>query len=434
MVASNRLSDSRKEHLVPIPDSKESVLRAGVLYGANGAGKSNLFKALQYIKLIALRQQKKGGGTGRDSFRFGGEVDHTSCFDLQFIVSERLYRFGFKVDDQRITEEWLLQIIGGRDKVLYERITDGNGKVSIDAQGLKDAGDKIKALAMVGGLENQSFLSTINHTLDSRDIEGELGDILFWFSSSLVLISPTQQYMRLGSALVDKPDLLEFAGEFLKFASTGVDHLKIQETEVSEEELRRILPEHLFTRVVGGDNDDRPTQMQLDVGNVVVIQRQGGNFYKVNIQAAHEHMVGNIVTLELNQESDGTRRLLNLIPALHHLRANKAVYFIDEIDRSLHPILVRTFLESFMKSCSGGHSQIIVTTHESNLLDQDLLRRDEIWFAEKDQRGSTRLYSLMDFKIRNDLEIRKHYLQGRFGAIPFFGDIDGLLSEKGKCE
>ena len=112
------------------------------------------------------------------------------------------------------------------------------------------------------------------------------------------------------------------------------------------------------------------------------------------------------------------------------MRGNSAVYFIDEIDRSLHPILVKTFLESFLKSCSGGHRQVIVTTHESNLLDLDLLRRDEIWFVEKDQEGATRLYSLLDFKVRNDLEIRKHYLQGRFGAIPFLGDIDGLLQEK----
>ena len=100
----------------------------------------------------------------------------------------------------------------------------------------------------------------------------------------------------------------------------------------------------------------------------------------------------------------------------------------------MHPILVREFLDFFLKSCAGGKRQIIVTTHESNLLDLDLLRRDEIWFAEKDAAGATRLYSVVDFKVRKDLEIRKHYLQGRFGAVPFLGNLDLLLTESGEAK
>jgi len=100
------------------------------------------------------------------------------------------------------------------------------------------------------------------------------------------------------------------------------------------------------------------------------------------------------------------------------------VYFIDEIDRSLHPMLAWKFLEFFLKS--DAQHQIIVTTHESNLLDLNLLRRDEIWFAEKGTNGATHLYSLSDFKPRKDLDIRKHYLQGRFSAIPFLGNFEHL--------
>ena len=134
--------------------------------------------------------------------------------------------------------------------------------------------------------------------------------------------------------------------------------------------------------------------------------------------------------LGLGDESDGTRRLLNLLPVLRPTAFSGTVFVIDEIDRSLHPILVKEFVEFFLKSSTGEFRQLILTTQESNLLDQDLLRRDEIWFAEKDQAGATRLYSLLDFKVRNDLEIRKHYLQGRFGAIPFLGDMDALLPNK----
>src|SRR5580693_2872356 len=98
LVASNRLSGNHDDHAVPIPDSEEKVLRTAVLYGANGAGKSNLFKALQYLKSVALEPRQKNSGTGREPFRLGGSQDGPSSFDLQFIAADKLYRFGFKVD------------------------------------------------------------------------------------------------------------------------------------------------------------------------------------------------------------------------------------------------------------------------------------------------------------------------------------------------
>ncbi len=436
LVASNRLSDSHTDHLAPIPNTKEKVLRTGVLYGANGAGKSNLFKALQYVKSVAL-QSRGNARTGREVFRLKPAIDQPSSFDLQFIAEDKLYRFGFKLDDQRILEEWLVEVTGGRERVLYERITDNKGQVSVEARGLTSPGEKLVALATVGGPQNQSFLATIHATLSPSDVGEELNGVLNWFKKSLVLIGPDQFFGQLGNALLERTGLLDLTNEFLKFSSTGVDHLIVSKTQISPDDVRNLLPERLFSEVMGNiDKDENgSTCVQLSQGNELLIQRTGEDqYFQIQIQAAHQNHEGGVEAFKLNQESDGTRRLLNLIPALHHLRNSSAVYFIDEIDRSLHPMLVRTFLESFLKSCGGGHRQIIVTTHESNLLDQDLLRRDEIWFAEKDQGGSTKLYSLVDFKVRKDLEIRKHYLEGRFGAIPFFGDIDGLLSERGKTE
>jgi AAA15 family ATPase/GTPase len=174
--------------------------------------------------------------------------------------------------------------------------------------------------------------------------------------------------------------------------------------------------------------------VRLTDGKEILVDHQGGRVYHISVQATHEQEPGKEVQLELTEESDGTRRLLNLIPALHPTAFTGVVHVIDEIDRSLHPILVREFLEFFLKSSKGDFRQVIVTTHESNLLDQDLLRRDEIWFAEKDSTGATRLYSLLDFKVRNDLEIRKHYLQGRFGAIPFLGNLESLLATPDRHE
>lgn len=429
LVASNRVSGNHENHAFPIPDAKEKVLKTAVIYGANGAGKSNLFKALQYLKMIALKLRKKNAGTGREIFRFNTENTQPSSFDLQFIAGEKLYRFGIKLDDQRICEEWLVQIKGGREIPVYERITDENGKVTVET---KRKG-KLEALATVGGLQNRSFLATIQATLNSSDFDEDIKAVLTWLDS-LTLVSPDASFSHLGHELNKDLKFLGFASEFLKSASTGVNHLEVQKTEITEDELRNLLPERIMSKVLTDLNDDEDgvALIQLGEGNELLIERTDfTHYYRFRIQAAHENQLGHVISLDLSEESDGTRRLLNLLPALHQLRNNSGVFFIDEIDRSMHPALVWKFLDFFLKSCDGGQRQIIVTTHESNLLDLDLLRRDEIWFTEKDSHAVTHLYPLTDFKVRNDLEIRKHYLQGRFGAIPFLGNIERLDSYRG---
>jgi AAA15 family ATPase/GTPase len=434
LVASNRLKGSHDEHTLPIPGSTERVLRTAVIYGANGAGKSNLFKALWYMENLALGSRDRSGGTGREAFRFADGAAEPSTFDLQFIVNDKLYRYGFEVDDQRVTEEWLVRVEGGREKPLYERTTNEKGEVSIDSQGLKGCGEKLRALATVGGPQNQSFLATINVTLDSADIGEELNGILFWFKRGLDLIKPDASFRSLCDWLAEDSNFNRFAGEFLKSSSTGVDHLSVVKNRITEAELRASVPPDVLGRVLKDISQDENGRRFLPLGNgtELLIEREKGEqiYSRITIQSVHEHESGRKIPLELADESDGTRRLLNLMPALHNLQKRNVVYFIDEIDRSLHPILVLKFLEFFLKSCGTGQRQIIVTTHESNLLNLDLLRRDEIWFAEKDETAATRLYSLSDFKVRKDLEIRKHYLQGRFGAIPFLASLDNLVAKQ----
>lgn len=153
LVASKRLGSAHESHCTPIPSSEEKVLRAAVLYGANGAGKSNLLEALRYAKRIALRTRKKSRGTGRNPFRFADMRHQSSTFDIQFIAEEKLYRFGFSVDDERIIEEWLIVIVGNREKAIYERSTDADGRVDIEAPGLEDGGEKLSALVTVGDSE-----------------------------------------------------------------------------------------------------------------------------------------------------------------------------------------------------------------------------------------------------------------------------------------
>ncbi len=428
LVASGRLAGSHDSHTTPIPNSREQVLKTAVLYGANGAGKSNLVKALALFKKIALKTRPKHAGMARQAFRFGDIEGDASSFDLQFIANSKLFRLGFKLNDQAILEEWLVQVTGKKEKIIYERVTDADGRVKIDAPGLK--GSKLRALATIGGPQNQSFLATIRATLDEADLDPPLQTVIDWLNHGLTLITPDTDYPGLASQLATETDFLRFASDFLHDSSTGISGLHVQRKELSEEELHQLLPEGLVRDVLAKLPETSGKKMRLPLGSgseIVLEDTDQPRYYQVNTQAIHQQATGKTIPLDLTEESDGTRRLLDLIPALHDIAAHDGVYVIDEIDRSLHPMLVRKFLECFFQSCAGGHRQIIVTTHESSLLDLDLLRRDEIWFAEKDSAHATHLYSLADFKVRNDLEIRKHYMQGRFGAVPFLGNLTRLM-------
>lgn len=430
LVASTRLAGIHETHAVAIPASKEQVLKTAILYGANGAGKTNLVKALRFLKDVALKRREKNSGTGHQPFRFG-QIEHdASSFDLQFIANDQLFRYGCKLNEQRILEEWLVQIVRNKEKVLYERVSNSDGSVQIEAPGLKGA--KLSALATIGGPQNQSFLATIRATLDEADFGEPLRSVVDWFENRLTLINPDAKFNFLASKLAQDPLFLQFAGEFLHSASTGVHGLQVQKKEVLEDELRQILPEEVVNHLLQNLPEGADERVLLPLGNgreILLEHTDRVHYYRVSVQASHQQTNGNVRVLDLADESDGTRRLLDLLPALHEMRNQDAVYVIDEIDRSLHPMLVRKFLECFLQSCHAGLRQIIVTTHESSLLDLELLRRDEIWFAEKDDAAATHLYSLADFKVRNDLEIRKHYMQGRFGAVPFLANLERLVSK-----
>jgi AAA15 family ATPase/GTPase len=433
MVASKRIGDDHSNHTMPIPGSKERVLRAAVIYGANGAGKSNLFKALSYFVSLVLRPADKNSGTGREPFKLTTEKNLTTSFDLQFIAGEKLYRFGAVIDDSKIIEEWLVRVSGKKETLIYERITDDTGSVSVKINAARPS-KKLSAAATVGGRPNMLFLATINELLESKDIGRELNEIIYWFDSQFRLIGPDANYHSLESRLAEDKDFLKFTAEFLKSLETGVESINPVIEEMTEEEINRSPQAAAVRKIL-----DKPPSPDADktivklaiagAANLIMQKSRDGKYSRISLKAIHRDNVGREVQMEIEEESDGTIRLLNLLPVLYIKSKRDNLFFIDEVERSMHSMLAKKFVEFFLKSLPDCRRQLIVTTHESNLLDLDLLRRDEIYFAEKDSHGATHIYSLSDFKVRKDLEIRKHYLDGRFGAIPFLGNIDHLMSE-----
>lgn len=432
LVASKRLSGTHDDHTVEIPDSDERVLRAAVIYGANGAGKSNLLKALMYVRGVALRPRKKARGTRREVFRFDDLGAQPSTFDIRFIAKGSLFRFVFSIDDDHVIEESLILESGNREKTLYERTTDEQGKVQVVAPGLKDTNPKLSALITVGGPANQSFLATVRATLESQDFGEELSAVLHWMTHGLTLVAPDASFKDLSEKLSTDDEFRNFAGAFLKEASTGVDHLDVDRKVLTQDELRALIPKEFESVVAKNIAEGATSSVRVGRNAELIIEKEG--IFQVTINGAHKHKSKGTVPLELLEESDGTQRLLELLPALYELKTDNAVYFIDEIDRSMHPMLVNKFMEFFLKLCRDKACQIIVTTHETNLLNLDLLRRDEIWFVDKNEDGASQLYSLTDYNVRKDLQVRKGYLEGRFGAVPFLSGLDRLLQSRDVSE
>ncbi|HBY63344.1 MAG TPA: hypothetical protein DEH78_26270 [Solibacterales bacterium] len=418
LVASKRL-ESHPGHVSPIPASDQGVLRAAVLYGANGAGKSNLFKALHFMKSLAVRVPSNPVGARRDVFRLS-DGSAPTVLDLQFIANGQLYRYGVELDDRFVRGEWLFRLNRGRELRVFERETAESGSVTVRHVWRKD---KLRALATVGGPPHQTFLSSVCANLQKPDMDPHLRATADWFAKHLQLIPPGATFSGLPTVLEGDTPFREFAASFLRAGATGLEDLAVEAADFDWQEFERIVPEVVKRLSEQPQSSQESTELlTVDDGVDFHVAAGARRCKRIMVKGVHLNAAGRPVKFPLTEESDGTIRLLNLVPALHR----PAVYFIDEIDRSLHPILAREFLSYFLRH-SPAESQCLTTTHESGLLDQDLLRRDEIWFAEKDSGGATHLYSLLDFNVRNDLEIRKHYLQGRFGAVPFTAPLENLM-------
>jgi AAA15 family ATPase/GTPase len=431
MVASKRYPD-HQEHLCPVPNSDERLLRAAIIYGANGSGKSNLIKAVGFVQRLILGGTQPGKPIARQPFIFDTKArQEPSLFQLRFVHDDRVFDYGFQVTDTEVSEEWLFLLHGSKEHTVFERITKDNAtKIEVGAA-MTDSvqyGDhsKAAALAQIGVRGNQLFLSAIREGLNPEDHGPLFRSVLEWIGS-IKVIMPDANFGALTQWVASNLSFAVFASRFLHDASTGVAALRMESQELDESSG---LPLDFAKQML---NDAQPGEVrafQFPGMGVVALQKSEGEKYHLQtIRAEHIDNEGKRITLPLHEESDGTQRLTHLLPTLYNLQSSRQIYLIDEIDRSLHPLLAKKFIEFFLCACATKRGQLIVTTHESNLMNLDLVRRDELWFTEKSPQGITSLYSLADFKVRTDLRIDKGYLQGRFGAIPFLGNLDRLAEE-----
>jgi uncharacterized protein len=425
---------SHAEHLaVDAAGKGKSLLPVAAIYGANAAGKSNLIKAIHFAKDLIVEGTRSRQTINIPTFKLGDYSKKPSKFEFVFTHKKSLYSYGFILNSSQILEEWLYGIPADkkREVCYFNRNTSGQRETTIEYGRilLGKAGKERQFLDFVtkGTRPNQLFLTeSVERNISS------LMPIVNWFSEVLTIISAESHCLGLEMSIQSSEELANLLSRFLKFSGTGIDSIGVDEVSLDFDRHFPNMPSDVRAEINEKFNDGESDSLLMIRSSLneryILIKREQDQISLMRLKINHLNDSGQIVEFSIEEESEGTQRLINLIPALFMLKySSEKVILLDEIDRRLHPLLSRRFLEfCLQENTTGDRNQLIFTTHDTNLLDLDLMRRDEIWFVEKSLQGSSSLYSLAEFKIRPDLKVDKGYLNGRFGAIPFFGDVDKL--------
>ncbi|MDM1346733.1 AAA family ATPase [Myroides marinus] len=420
------IAGNLRTHTNHVYDYPVKLLRAGAIYGANGAGKSNLIKAISYLKDL-VEEGEVNQSINSKKFKLDQSyLSKPVFFEIEIVIDSKFYSYGVRIDGITILEEYLYETGNIKeDKLVFHRHRTIENKTTIQFE--KNFVKTKKNQLLIQLLEDNILLT--NQLLLSKYDILNYNIVSFVWSQiveNIVVIYPQTKFAGLTELYSYGQSFKYLANNLLSSFNTGIKHL--EEIEIP------------FDQYFGEDDKKGKESIleSLDEGsnvslydpslesNVVITRKESGEIVVKKLTAKHLDINNNEVTFELQEESDGTRRLLDFIPALASVLVTNTTYIIDEIDQSLHPVLLKTLLARFLAD-DEVMGQFIFTTHESNLLDLNMLRQDEIWFVEKsEETKASQIYSLNDFKPRSDLDIKKGYLQGRFGAIPFTGDLENL--------
>lgn len=417
MVASK--SARHKEHI--LNGNGKKILKTGLIYGANASGKSNLIKAINFSRDIILDGLDEVD-SNKKYFRICDKYYKTpGVFEYRLIThTGKEYSYGIAISyaEKEILSEWLTRIEkNGTETYIFNRGIDENGTNFTESEiNIKDIKEKIRweiyledfSENISESMKKKSILSDIAKRSNSRQgVFSEILDVYIWFQN-MIIIFPTSQYNSLNQ-MVENEQIRNLFSKLLIYFDTGIESVESKLEQMEFDKIFEGIPkqdaEKLKVRIIN-DIGDAPAMFNINNQIYSLNKDEEGNIVTAKMIQNH----GNIQELfEYLDESDGTQRLFELIPLFYEHNGN-SVIFIDEVDRSLHTNLTRKFFELFYKMTEGDTCQIIATTHDSNLLDLDLIRQDEIWFVKRKEDHSSNLYSLNRYKECSDKKIDKEYL------------------------
>jgi AAA15 family ATPase/GTPase len=417
MIGANSVKEFDETHVNKDIFDKYKILKSAVLYGANGSGKSNLIKALNFMKNFIVTSYRETlseensslNNQSPNNFLLSGELDNApSFFEIIFNTSDKRYRYGFEIFQNKIISEWLFVLQNKHEKELYSR---ENQKIIIKKNNFKEGRGVENKVA-----ENVLFLSVVAH------LNGEISrEIVNWFINSLKIISGLHDHsynkFTINKLKTDS-QFKKWVIKLIKFLD--VDDLTIEEVPIESIDYSKLPDDKELKELVG---TLKKLQFKTDGFNDKIITWHQKFDTEKNPQV--------MVPFDFNkQESEGTKKFIYFLGPLYDAFMNGKVLFVDEFDSRFHTLLSIKILEVFHNS-KYKNSQLIITSHDTNLLKKELFRRDQIWFTEKNLFGGTELYSLIEYKenkVRNDASFSKNYLSGKYGAIPYFGNFEELVN------
>ncbi|ENM3807588.1 AAA family ATPase [Vibrio cholerae] len=420
----------------PLHDEpKLSLLRSALVYGTNASGKSNLVKAIQFVKDCVLSKGKASNGAKSEPFKLVKEIKTESKFYIEFTSVGQHIGFGFSLNDERVLNEYLYLLNNDNDQELciYERTYENESqtytiKTDIDNVELEYNNEHVSSSQMSELLllikytsKNKLFLSeAIEKNLDDSMpvLHNLLLPTFYFFKIKLIVIFPETTYGGIHRDIVTEEDGCPDYAQLLNRFDTGVAGIGSQNVDTHS------LPPSMLELVKEKLESKKRFPLSFRGVKYNFEFDDSNELVATKVVTTRKIEDGQIITFDLEEESDGTCRLLDLLPAIssknHDNEDSGKVFVIDEFNRSLHPNISKEFLDIFLNAqTSHPQDQLILTTHESHLLDNELLRRDEIWFVQKEDDQSSSLYSLNDYSERFDRDLRKAYLTGAYGAVPF---------------
>lgn len=426
------------DHVVKVRDLR--LLKTGVIFGANASGKTNLIKAMSFAQDFITTGSLRTEYLELTPFLLDSVSENRPSkflFEIQCGIGQS-FEYMFVVDTQRVHKETLYEILPASTRMMFERETDSEGHTNIETGEVNVLVTNEEApfdFIPKSGNRKQLFLTQYKR-LEDRIGEPRiafLAMIYDWFATTLApIFTDSVPGTPLGLGYMNVKDFETRYVEILEKLDLGIDG--IRPVKIPDFNAKEHLPdefkEYVKTHVaeLPQNSDERAIFYYRDLD--LYVEADSENQYSVyNLMTLHRVKdYDGARAFDLRMESDGTRRLLTLIPELFGLLSDKVdrVFVLDELDRSLHTQLSYKLLELFLNNIGDRRSQLIVTTHDTSLLDLDLLRRDEVWFVEKDGNGVSSLYSLEEFDLPKNMDVEKGYLGGRLGAIPILLNDDKL--------
>jgi len=385
---------------------KTRLLPISAIYGGNASGKTNLFKALNFARDLIVKGTQPDSLIPIKPFSLDDNLKkNPSRFVFELLIENTIFEFSFAVNQKAVIEEKLVHISSTSEKVLYHRL---NNEPNFEKSLKKN---KFLDFAFKGTRDNQLFLTnSVSQKIDN------FRPIYDWFKNSLKLVAPDTRFASFEQFIDEDHPLYSTLNEMLIELDTGIIHLggeniSFENISFPESLIQEEVKEGMTIRIVSETANDR-----------FIISRKKGELIAKKLVAFHHKTDGTKTKFDIKNESDGSQRVIDLLPAFLELSAthSNSVFIIDELDRSLHTLLTKQLLETYLDNCSEkSRSQLIFTTHDALLMDQNIFRRDEMWVTERDHSGISNLISFSEYKdVRYDKDIRKSYLKGHLGGIP----------------